>query len=55
MNLPLDLVAQEIGVTHRASAEQAAMRAVARLASREQRMRLRMERVTGRLAGRTAS
>ena len=52
VNIPLDLVSSEIGATYRADADQAAMRSVARLAKREQRMHRRMDRAYGRLAGR---
>ena len=52
MHVPLDLVSAEIAVSHRADAEQAAMRSIARLMHREARMRRRLDRVNGRLAGR---
>lgn len=52
MHVPLDLVSPEIAASHRADAEQAAMRSVARLVHREARMRRRLDRVNGRLAGR---
>ena len=47
----LDLVAHEIGMSRRASAEQSAVRTAVRLASREQRLNRRLQRVTGQLAG----
>ena len=52
MHAPLDLVAREIGVIHRAAADQAAMRTVARLANRQDRLRRRLDRASDRLAGR---
>ena len=53
MQAPLDLVAREIGVTRRAAADRAAMRTIARLAGRQDRLSRRLARASGRLAGRT--
>lgn len=47
----LDLVAHEIGMSRRASAEASAVRAAVRLASREQRLNRRLQRVNAQLAG----